>query len=220
MDGISGGRTRPSGSEDHWEGLYRNAPEALPWEVEQTPPEFTQWAALLEPGASVLDLGCGRGHHAIAMARCGFIVSGIDFSAAAVDAARRNAAAAGVITVTFEVADILGYRAGSVFDLVYDYSVLHHIEVKDRPAYARTVAGAVRPDGLFAVVCYADDDAAAEGGRRRIGKLGNVIHHPTRREVEDLFSAGFRSRSHEPTRLGRGAGHSAHHLIFQRAHSA
>ncbi|MGC4956751.1 class I SAM-dependent methyltransferase [Actinomadura citrea] len=216
MDNVSDRETRPCGNVSHWEGLYRQTSAALPWEVDWTPTEFVRWATLIPPGASILDLGCGRGRHTLAMARRGFHVHGIDFSAAAVAAARRAAASAGLTTATFAVANLLDQRPNPVFDLVYDYSVLHHIDVGDRSAYRRTVAGVVRPGGLFAVVCYADDDPVAAGGRRRIGTLGNVIHHPTRQEVDTLFGEGFRLTFYEATRLGRGVGHRAHHFIFRR----
>ncbi|MEO3855791.1 methyltransferase domain-containing protein [Acrocarpospora sp. B8E8] len=221
MDGVSGQRPiRPSPAENHWEQLYQRATAALPWEPSRTPVEFAEWASLLAPGSSVLDLGCGRGDHAVAMARHGFQVAGIDFSATAIAAAREKATASGVDDIRFEVANLLDYRSESTFDLVYDYSVFHHVDVSNRAAYARTVSLAVRPGGLFAIVCYADDDPAAEGGGQRVGTLGNVIHHPTRHELWSLFHADFAVRSNKATRLGRRENHLAHHVIFQRVSSA
>lgn len=36
----------------------------------------------LKPGAAILDVGCGTGRHAVALARKGYSVTGIDLSSA------------------------------------------------------------------------------------------------------------------------------------------
>lgn len=77
----------------------------------------------LEPGHRVLDVGCGPGRHALALARLGYEVVGVDISSTFVDLARRAAEAAGLAgRARFEVADA---RAGATwatlgsFDAVY-----------------------------------------------------------------------------------------------------
>ena len=67
--------------------------------------------------AQVLDVACGTGHHAIALARKGHQVVGTDLSRAMVERARENAEAAGA-TVTFANVG-LGCLAtlGRVFDM-------------------------------------------------------------------------------------------------------
>ncbi|MFM8871602.1 MAG: class I SAM-dependent methyltransferase, partial [Actinomycetota bacterium] len=55
----------------------------------------------LEPGARILDVGCGPGRHANELAARGFLVHGIDLSSRFVDVARESA----VPGATFEVAD-------------------------------------------------------------------------------------------------------------------
>ena len=50
----------------------------------------------LQPGMSILDVGCGTGNHAIELARRGYAVTGVDISAAMLGVARRNSASAGV----------------------------------------------------------------------------------------------------------------------------
>lgn len=56
------------------------------------------------PGERVLDAGCATGEHALALARAGFAVTGVDLSAAMVRRAVRKAAAAG-LTVAYRQAD-------------------------------------------------------------------------------------------------------------------
>jgi len=68
---------------------------------------------------TVLDVACGSGHHAIALAREGYFTCGADVSAEMIAQAKRNAAQAGV-SVEFEQAGFadIGARFGSTFDAV------------------------------------------------------------------------------------------------------
>jgi len=68
---------------------------------------------------TVLDVACGGGHHAIALAREGYSTSGADVSAEMIALADRNAALAKV-SVHFEQACFadIGARFGSAFDAV------------------------------------------------------------------------------------------------------
>jgi SAM-dependent methyltransferase len=50
----------------------------------------------LEPGASILDVGCGTGRHAVELAKRGFAVTGLDLSSGMLAQARAGAEAAGV----------------------------------------------------------------------------------------------------------------------------
>jgi cyclopropane fatty-acyl-phospholipid synthase-like methyltransferase len=50
----------------------------------------------LSAGASVLDVGCGTGRHAIELARRGYRVAGVDISAEMLEQAKKEAQAAGV----------------------------------------------------------------------------------------------------------------------------
>ena len=68
---------------------------------------------------AVLDVACGGGHHAIALARQGYAVSGADISAEMLNLAQRNAVEAGV-PVHFEPSSFadLGARFHHAFDAV------------------------------------------------------------------------------------------------------
>lgn len=85
------------------------------WEVaaheytaERTAAEVAYLASVLRdaPGPRIADLGCGIGRHAIGLAAVGFDVVGLDASEWAVQAAQRNARAAGV-AARFAQADLL-----------------------------------------------------------------------------------------------------------------
>jgi SAM-dependent methyltransferase len=57
----------------------------------------------LRPGQRVLDVGCGPGRHAVALARAGLAVTGVDVSRKFLDIAADAARAAGVSAAFFEV---------------------------------------------------------------------------------------------------------------------
>ena len=45
----------------------------------------------LEPGARILDMGCGTGRHVIPLAKLGFMVTGVDLSKGMLEIARKAA---------------------------------------------------------------------------------------------------------------------------------
>lgn len=79
-------------------------------------------------GRSVLDLGCGHGDLAVLLAQAGARVTAVDRSAAAILAARRQAAFNGVPGIRFVQAGALDAGALGRFDLVTGRYILHHIE--------------------------------------------------------------------------------------------
>jgi SAM-dependent methyltransferase len=102
---------------------------------------------------SVLDSACGTGMHAIALAACGFTVTGADFSAGMVARARENAAAAGA-GVRFEpagfgeMAEVFG--AGSFDALLCLGNSLPHARTPALlDAALRDFASCLQPGGLL-----------------------------------------------------------------------
>lgn len=69
----------------------------------------------LPQGASLLDVGCGTGRHAIALARHGFAVTGLDLSEAMLAVAADKAAEEGV-TVRWVRADATDFSFTETFD--------------------------------------------------------------------------------------------------------
>jgi SAM-dependent methyltransferase len=120
--------------------------------------------SLLAEGAfegRVIDAGCGTGTHAVLLAGAGLDVAGFDIAAAAVERARARAREAGV-DVLLVVADVLdpaglaAARAGDPFDRALDVGLFHVFGAEEREAYARVLAGLVRPGGRAFVVAWSD----------------------------------------------------------------
>ena len=68
----------------------------------------------LKDGANILDLGCGIGRHSIELAKRGYDVLGIDFSARHIAIAKRNAKE---LKVDFKTCDIRGFSGSKEYDL-------------------------------------------------------------------------------------------------------
>lgn len=97
----------------------------------------------LEPGAKVLEVGCGGGHAAAALARLGFAVTATDISPVAVEIAGENYPG-----INFAAADALdlNYPDGS-FDAVVAVEFIEHLESPERlMAEAGRLLG---PRGMF-----------------------------------------------------------------------
>jgi ubiquinone biosynthesis O-methyltransferase len=98
-------------------------------------------------GRRVLDLGCGGGFMAEALARRGALVVGVDPSAPAIAVARRHAAAAGLaIDYRVGTGEAIPLADGAV-DIVVCVDVLEHVE--DLARVVGEVARVLAPGGLF-----------------------------------------------------------------------
>ncbi|MBX9244136.1 class I SAM-dependent methyltransferase [Actinotalea ferrariae] len=109
-------------------------------------------ADLLREGIDVADVGCGRGHAVNLMARA-FPASrftGLDFSATAIEAARREALEMGLDNATFEVVDVAQLRDEARFDLVTAFDAVH--DQAEPAAVLANVRRALRPGGTFLMV--------------------------------------------------------------------
>jgi SAM-dependent methyltransferase len=106
-------------------------------------------AALLQPGVSVLDVGCGTGAITAGIARvCGWAV-GIDRDASLIAQARAVRAA---VNLSFLVGDVLDFETEERFDIVNAARVLQWIH---DPGFAvRRMAGWAKPGGMVMVLDY------------------------------------------------------------------
>ncbi len=103
-----------------------------------------------KPGDLVLFLGCGSGHTLLAIARHGFVVSGVDISEEAIAWARERVAEAG-FTAHLCVGDVVtldSYR-DSRFQFVVDDYCLQCVIGADRATCFSSVFRVLEPGGVF-----------------------------------------------------------------------
>lgn len=118
--------------------------------------EAEQAADLIEqlvqpaPDAKILDVGCGRGRHARALARRGYRMTGLDLSERAIEQARHRTAHAG-LDVTFRVQDMRDPMGIAAYDGVVNlFTAFGYFEdAADHRLALQRIADALRPDGWF-----------------------------------------------------------------------
>lgn len=107
----------------------------------------------VERGHSVLDFGCGAGRHAIALARSGLRVTGVDYVRSLVTKAESSARQSGLPDVRFVEADCRNVRLGESFDAavcLYDV-VGTYAALDSNSALLANLVRHLRPGG-FALV--------------------------------------------------------------------
>jgi ubiquinone/menaquinone biosynthesis C-methylase UbiE len=86
--------------ENEWQKFFdQHAPDYMknPWTgATQAEVDFIEAELKLQPGARILDVGCGTGRHAVALAQRRYQVTGVDISGGMLRQARLAIATAGV----------------------------------------------------------------------------------------------------------------------------
>jgi SAM-dependent methyltransferase len=186
------------------------APAGVPWDVHQAQPRLMELEALGGFSGEVLDIGCGLGDNAIYLASRGHPVIGLDGSPAAIDEARRRAAAAGV-TVTFDVADatdLKGYDGR--FDTVVDSALYHCLDEDGQQAYIAALYRATRPGARLHLSCFSDGNVN--------GVIAPMGHVPEANIRDTLTANGWRIDFLGPTTyLGNAIGFRAGDDAFPKA---
>ncbi len=131
----------------------------------------------LQPGASILDIGCGTGRHAVEFARRGYSVTGVDISSGMLAIARKKAEDLRVSVELIECA-AQDYTASRKFDAALSlcegglclFSESDDIWGKDMAVLAN-MSEALKPGGrfmltvlnAFALIRSASDESVASG---------------------------------------------------------
>jgi SAM-dependent methyltransferase len=191
------------GSEDtprveRFEAAYEGTP---PWDIGVPQPAFVDLEKRTPFGTTVLDVGCGTGALALYLASRGYTVTGVDIVEKAVARAASRAKESGA-TVEFLHGNALKLPAllRREFDTVVDSGVFHTFPPALRPDYRDSLAGVLRPGGMYYMLVWSDRESR-EGGPLRI----------RREEILDTFSSGWKVLSIAPARFaGHGLGKGAH----------
>ena len=136
-----------------------------PWDRGAPSPQLLRWIqqATLAP-CRIAVPGCGTGWEAVELARCGFEVVAVDYSAAACERTTARAREAGV-RLTVERADVTLWRPERPFDAVYEQTCLCALHPSRWRAYADSIESWIRPGGrLLALFMQRPREAAVAQG--------------------------------------------------------
>jgi 2-polyprenyl-3-methyl-5-hydroxy-6-metoxy-1,4-benzoquinol methylase len=147
-------------------------------------------------GKTVIDIGCGPGHYAVALAAQGASrVLGVDFAPGMVEIARKRAESAGVTDrCTFTLGDFLDVSGDDKFDYAIVMGFMDYIE--DAGALMRKVLGVCRGKAFFS---FPADGGPLAWQRRLRYRSRCALYMYTEPQIRSLVSAlGVKSSSIEP----------------------
>jgi SAM-dependent methyltransferase len=102
----------------------------------------------------IIELGCGTGHHAMLLAKRGYVVHGVDLSPTMLETAHARTAQLPPTIATrlsFSQGDVCNVRVGHTFDIALSlfHVVSYHITNQDLLAAFDTAAQHLIPGGMF-----------------------------------------------------------------------
>jgi SAM-dependent methyltransferase len=156
--------------------FYRRNALAYAEREKKPPARLPGFLALLPPGGSILELGCGAGDHSAVMLAAGFQVRATDGSPEmAAIAARRIGHP--VETMRFDELD-----AFEAYDGVWASACLLHVPADELIGVLRRIRRALKPSGAF----YASFKTGEGGGRDNLGRYYN---YPSPQWLEAAYAA-------------------------------
>ncbi len=160
-------------SAEFWDQTWRGGHGGSAMKAMPPHPRVLSETADLKPGTA-LDVGCGAGTEALALAQAGWEATGVDISEQALEHAAQRAQAAGLDQqVRWQVADAVTWEPEQRYDLVL--SCYAHAPIPQEDLYARLA------------------DWVAPGGRLLL--IGHLHHHADRPEeastTPEQAAAGF-----------------------------
>jgi SAM-dependent methyltransferase len=136
---------------EFWDTRFRDG--VTPWDAGGVPRQLEAWLRGKKPLKALIP-GCGTGYEVRLLAEHGHDVLAIDFSDAAIEAARREL---GPYLKLVRKADFFLLHEGP-FDVVYERAFLCALPRARWPEWARRMAELVRPGGVLAGFFYLDDN--------------------------------------------------------------
>lgn len=142
-------------------------------------------------GKRILDLGCGPGLYTLEYARRGASVTGVDFSPAMLDLARRNAETAKLGSlIEYRQADLASYEAAETYDLIIMSGLTEYLPKQGIPGLLTRLRGNM---GGPMIVTFARQWTLFSLLRVLwLGSKGLRLALFSDREIDALLAGGFR----------------------------
>ena len=133
--------------------------EQAPWDIGGPQPALMDLLHTFPPASPILDVGCGSGELAIALAKEGREVLGVDFVPAAIEQARARGGSLATnpnARLSFAVGDALRpSQLGRQFGAVVDSGFFHLFEPEDGERFIDDLALALSPGGRYYLLAFA-----------------------------------------------------------------
>ena len=137
----------------YWEEMYQTGQYLDRWDYNQPSQELVCYiaAGLIPIHGNCLDIGCGAGNEAIFLRQLGYNVTGIDFSANALEIAKERAKIKNVnVTWIKRMVTDTGLP-GNSFDFINDRACFHHVVESERKLYANEMYRILKPGGRLLI---------------------------------------------------------------------
>jgi len=190
---------------------------AVPPESTEAEVSFIEHHLGLEPRSRIVDVPCGSGRHALALAARGHRVTGMDISTEAIGYARRAAADAH-LDVELVEADMREVpRDGSFDAAVCMGNSFGYLDLAGTREFIAALAGAVRPGGGLVIDFNATAETVLPGyrGEPRTMRTGDITVEAT--TEYDIAGSRLLSRYHY-TRGSEELKVTAIHHVYTSAH--
>jgi len=149
---MTGLHSRDPASPDFWSERFEQ--HVTPWDRGGVPAALREYVEHQPQPRTVLIPGCGTGYEVAYLAQAGWDVVAIDFSAAAVDAARKTL---GPWAQRVMQADFFSFIPPRPVELIYECAFFCALPPPMRPAIVARWAELLPPGGLLAGFFFFDD---------------------------------------------------------------
>jgi SAM-dependent methyltransferase len=162
--------------------FYRRNAEAYAGWAKAPSTRLRGFLALLPPGGSILELGCGAGNHSAEMLAAGFKVHATDGSPEMAEIASRRLGHPVETMLFHELA------AREAYDGVWASACLLHVPRDDLGGILSRIRTALKAEGVF----YASFKIGEGDGR---DKLGRYYNYPSQEWLQSTYAAAGAWRS-------------------------